>query len=68
MFGVVYLVLSILGFFAVGPALNTLALNTADNLLHVVSGGAALLLSFLVPRFDRRNVSKTKTAAAGRGR
>jgi len=67
-FGVVYLLLSILGFFAVGAALNTLALNTADNLLHVVSGGSALLLSILVPRFARRNVGKPEAAAAGRGR
>ena len=49
-FGLVYVVLSILGFLAIGVALNALALNTADNILHLVSGGVALLLGVFVRR------------------
>jgi len=49
-FGLVYVVLSILGFLAIGVALNALALNTADNILHLVSGGVALLLGIFVQR------------------
>ena len=35
--GAVYLVLGIIGFFLVGTALNILALNTADHILHLLS-------------------------------
>jgi hypothetical protein len=43
-------VLSILGFLEVGAALNVLALNMADNFLHVLSGGTALLVGMFVRR------------------
>src|ERR1700682_4464582 len=59
-FGLVYVVLSILGFLEVGVALNALALNMADNLLHIVSGGTALLAGLFVRReviFGKRNAS-----------
>ncbi len=36
--GVVYLALGILGFFIQNTDVNILALNTADHLLHLVSG------------------------------
>jgi hypothetical protein len=49
-FGLVYVVLSILGFLEVGAALNALALNMADNLLHLSSGGTALLVGLFVRR------------------
>ncbi len=49
-FGLVYVVLSILGFLEVGAALNALALNMADNFLHLLSGGTALLIGVLVRR------------------
>jgi hypothetical protein len=49
-FGLVYVVLSILGFLEVGAALNVLALNMADNYLHVLSGGTALLVGLFVRR------------------
>jgi len=49
-FGLVYVVLSILGFLEVGAALNALALNMADNFLHLFSGGTALLIGLLVRR------------------
>ena len=49
-FGLVYVVLSILGFLEVGAALNALALNMADNFLHLLSGGTALLIGLLVRR------------------
>ena len=35
--GAVYLLLGIVGFFLVGTALNILALNTADHILHLAS-------------------------------
>lgn len=35
--GAVYLLLGIVGFFIVGSALNILALNTADHVLHLAS-------------------------------
>jgi uncharacterized protein DUF4383 len=56
-FGTVYLVLSILGFLAVGAALNALALNMGDNVLHLVSGGGALLLSVYLERRRRATPS-----------
>jgi hypothetical protein len=49
-FGLVYVMLSILGFLEVGAALNALALNMADNFLHLLSGGTALLIGLLVRR------------------
>jgi len=62
-FGLVYVVLSILGFFEVGAALNALALNMADNFLHLLSGGTALLIGVLVRRevifAKRRDASLT---------
>ncbi|MCR8671858.1 DUF4383 domain-containing protein [Agrococcus sp. HG114] len=35
--GAVYLIVGIVGFFLVGTALNILALNTADHILHLAS-------------------------------
>lgn len=58
-FGLVYVVLSVLGFLEVGAALNALALNRADNVLHLLSGGAALLVGVFVRReaiFGQRKV------------
>jgi hypothetical protein len=49
-FGLVYVVLSILGFLEVGAALSVLALNMADNFLHLLSGGTALLIGIFLRR------------------
>ncbi len=38
MFGVLYLVLFVAGLFLVGTALNLVALNPGDNVLHLVLG------------------------------
>ena len=63
-FGLVYVVLSILGFLAIGVALNALALNTADNILHLVSGGVALLLGVFVRRDTLLGRPEQRTRAA----
>lgn len=57
--GAVYLLLGIVGFFLVGTALNILALNTADHILHLASAivllGAGLAL-------DRSGAAQHATA------
>ena len=45
-FGIVYLVVGILGFFGVGFLVDMLALNTADNILHLVIGITAAWVGF----------------------
>ena len=55
--GAAYLVLGILGLFIVGSALNILAINGADNVLHF---GSAVLLLAVGLGADRR----TRTAVA----
>lgn len=40
--GIVYAVVGVLGFFAVGESWNILALNTADNFLHLATAAVAL--------------------------
>lgn len=42
--GVVYLLVGLAGLFVVGNALNFLAINHADNGLHIVTGLLALVL------------------------
>lgn len=37
-FGVVYIIVAILGFVASGLMMDLLAINTADNILHIVIG------------------------------
>jgi len=49
-FGSVYLLLAILGFLQVGAALTALGLNAADNILHLVTGLAALGVGFFASR------------------
>lgn len=52
--GAFYLLLGLVGFFIVGSALNILALNTADHVLHLASAvvllGAGLAADKRVPR------------------
>lgn len=49
--GTVLLAVGIVGFFVTGePDLNILALDTADNWLHIVTGGLALLIGVAEPR------------------
>ncbi len=62
-FGVVYLLVAILGFFTApsgtGLLLNTVAINSADNWLHVVLGVVVLLLGFAASK-DRTMMPKTQ--------
>ncbi len=51
--GVVYLLLGVVGFFIIGTALDLLALNVADNFLHLVTAIAALYVGFFSPAVDR---------------
>ena len=50
LFGVVYLVVFVFGLFALGNALNFLALNAADNGLHLVLGAVLLAVGLLSDR------------------
>ncbi len=50
LFGVVYLVVFVFGLFALGNALNFLALNAADNGLHLVLGAVLLAAGLLSDR------------------
>lgn len=47
--GLVYLLLGILGLFALGT-LNVLALNIGDNVLHLLTGALALIVAYLASR------------------
>jgi hypothetical protein len=49
-FGVVYLVVFVFGLLAVGNSLNFLALNNADNGLHLALGAALLGAGLLLDR------------------
>ena len=57
--GAVYLLLGIVGFFLVGTALNILALNTADHILHLAS---AIVLLGTGLALDRSTTSRHATA------
>lgn len=57
--GAVYLLLGVVGFFLVGTALNILALNTADHILHLAS---AIVLLGTGLALDRRTSSQHATA------
>jgi hypothetical protein len=50
LFGVVYLAVFVFGLFALGNALNFLALNAADNGLHLVLGAVLLAVGLLSGR------------------
>ena len=45
-FGIVYLLVGVLGLFGVGFLVDMLALNTADNVLHLVIGIVAAWVGF----------------------
>ena len=49
-FGVVYLAVFVFGLFALGTALNFLALNAADNGLHLALGAVLLAVGLLSDR------------------
>ncbi|SDR70006.1 DUF4383 domain-containing protein [Agrococcus carbonis] len=57
--GAVYLLLGIVGFFLVGTALNILALNTADHILHLAS---AIVLLGTGLALDRSSAARGATA------
>jgi hypothetical protein len=57
--GAVYLLLGVVGFFLVGTALNILALNTADHILHLAS---AIVLLGTGLALDRRTAAHGATA------
>ena len=57
--GAAYLLLGIVGFFLVGTALNILALNTADHILHLAS---AIVLLGTGLALDRSTTSRHATA------
>lgn len=46
-FGVIYLLVAVLGFALSGNILGLFMVNTADNLLHVVLGAVFLALGFM---------------------
>lgn len=50
LFGVVYLVVFVFGLFALGNSLNFLALNGADNGLHLALGAALVASGLLLDR------------------
>ncbi len=50
LFGAVYLVVFVFGLFALGSTLNVLALNGADNALHLVLGATLLGVGLLSDR------------------
>ena len=45
-FGVIYAIVAVLGFFSEGPILGLIAHNTADTWLHIVIAVVALYLGF----------------------
>ncbi len=51
--GAVYLLLGVAGFFIIGTGLNLLALNLADNFLHLATALAALYVGFFSPAVAR---------------
>lgn len=51
--GAVYLVLGVVGFFIIGTGINLLALNLADNFLHLATALAALYVGFFSPAVAR---------------
>ncbi|MEO6199542.1 MAG: DUF4383 domain-containing protein [Cryobacterium sp.] len=55
--GAVYLLLGVVGFFIVGSALNILALNTADHLLHLASAIVLLGVGLGAERTVRRRTA-----------
>lgn len=60
--GAVYLLVGILGLFLVGTSLNIIALNGADNVLHLAS--AVLLLGVGLSQDKSTRTSNTRTHAA----
>jgi hypothetical protein len=54
LFGLVYLVVFVFGLFALGGSLNFLALNGADNGLHLVVGAALTAVGLLSDRERQR--------------
>jgi hypothetical protein len=60
--GAVYLLVGVLGLFLVGTSLNIIALNGADNVLHLAS--AVLLLGVGLSQDKSAHASKTRAHAA----
>ena len=60
--GAVYLLVGVLGLFLVGTSLNIIALNGADNVLHLAS--AVLLLGVGLSQDKSTHTSKTRAHAA----
>ncbi len=56
--GAVYLLLGVAGFFIIGTALDLLALNLADNFLHLATALAALYVGFFSPRGCKKPLKK----------
>lgn len=52
--GAAYLALGVVGFFLAGTALNVLALNTADHILHLASALVLLGVGLGADRADQR--------------
>ena len=50
--GSAYLALGVLGLFILDSSANILALNTADNLLHLGTGTVALYVAAVIGRHD----------------
>lgn len=56
-FGVVYALVTLLGFLNVDPVLGIIPVNLADNLLHLVIAAAALYLGFAYRDNERDSVA-----------
>lgn len=48
-----YLLLGVAGFLVIGTGINLLALNLADNFLHLATALAALYVGFFSPAMAR---------------
>lgn len=66
--GATYLLVGVVGFFLIGNDANILALNTADNFLHLASAAVLLTAGLLgVPRTDATRAGTTTRTTTGTG-
>jgi hypothetical protein len=60
--GVAYLALGVLGFFLQDESVNVLAVNDADNVLHIVTALLALGVALFADRKRRSGIPEQRTA------
>jgi hypothetical protein len=61
-FGVVYLLVTVIGFIQGDNVLGIIPVNSADNFLHVAISGLAIVAALLSPAGDEARVSTTARA------